>query len=145
MVKAISEIVAKDNPEVAAVLALVDIGKLAYKANRYIAKPISNMINNLGSNAFQKLWNAMKKNVTILDMDLYTGGDQGLKVVGKTVETLWYDIFESFGNPTLFDEMGKFGKYFDFGGIRFTFYPMDTTGNPAISIVIGNVTFKFRT
>ena len=53
MVKAIAEIVAKDNP-VAAALALVDIGKL-YKANIYVAGPLSRMVNNFGSTTFQKI------------------------------------------------------------------------------------------
>ena len=123
MVKAIAEIVAKDNPEVAAALALVDIGKLAYKANIYVAGPLSRMVNNFGSTTFQKIWNAMKKNANILDMDLT--GNLGLRI-GKSMDVLWQDLIDAFGNPSISAELApKNGVYFSIGSVTFTFYPID--------------------
>jgi hypothetical protein len=144
IVESAVEIAGKDNEVVILATALKDAAVLSIKANKIVGQVYA-MFNSLGSDRCSRLWEAMKKGVNILDMDM-SGGAKGMKIVGKSIGTLWTDIKTAFGNPTIFPD-GRLGEYFTLGSLKINFYPVDdTNGLPAISISVnGTIYYKFRT
>lgn len=150
MTKAV-EIGANFNVPLKVADTLFDVGKIGWKANKVYGS-IRGMYTSLGSDVMNKFIEGLTKNYNFLDnWRTWTkrgGFPKGIKIPNDISATIWDDIQDAFGNPTLIDDQfNNGGSLFELSGdISIGWYPQDDSFNsPAIEIRKGGKSiYKFR-